>query len=165
MGNPKPVSVYGATFDKLKNRPGIRKTAGYTSQDASASDLFNVEDFATALIRFDNGAVLSVEASFSLNVKHDMGDMEFFGTKAGARLAPELELFSETNGFMSNTQLLCSTSTSFDGLFKNEIHHFLDCIIDGEPCRSPAEDGVTMMKILDGIYASAASGHEVVINN
>lgn len=165
MGNPKPVSVYGATFDRLKNRPGIRRTVDYASQDASAADIFNVEDFATALIRFDNGSVLSVEASFSLNLKNDMGDIEFFGTRAGARLSPELELFSETNGFMSNTQLVYPTALSFNGLFEKEIHHFLDCILKGEPCRSPAEDGVTIMRILDGIYASAASGHEVLLTD
>lgn len=164
MGNPKPVSVYGATFNKLKNRPGIKKAGGYISKDATVSDKFNVEDLAAALIRFDNGAVLSVEASFSLNLKNDKGDMEFFGTKAGAKLSPELELFSETCGYMNNTQLVYPTALSFEGLFEKEIAHFLDCITDGGPCRSPAEDGVVIMKILDAIYESARTGHEVTID-
>ena len=52
---------------------------------------------------------------------------------------------------------------SFDGLFENEIAHFIECIKNGLPCRSPAEDGVEIMKILDAIYDSAKTGHEVVI--
>ena len=163
MGNHKPVSVYAATFDKLKNRPGIKNAAAYSSQDSSSADIYNVEDFATALIRFDNGAVLSVEASFSLNLKNDKGDMEFFGTKAGAKLSPELELFSETCGYMSNTQLVYPTALSFNGLFEKEITHFIDCITKNEPCRSPAEDGIVIMKILDAIYESARTGHEVIL--
>ena len=31
------------------------------------------------------------------------------------------------------------------------------------PCRNPAEDGVALMKILDAVYESAATGHEVII--
>jgi predicted dehydrogenase len=32
------------------------------------------------------------------------------------------------------------------------------------PCQSPAEDGVEIMKILDAIYESARTGHEVTID-
>ena len=45
--------------------------------------------------RFDNGAVLSIEASFSLNIEKDEGKIELFGTKAGAKLDPELTLYSQ----------------------------------------------------------------------
>ena len=164
MGNHKPVSVYGATFNNLKNRPGVSNSGGYKSADAGSGEVFNVEDLATALIRFDNGSVISVEASFSLNTKHDKGDIEFFGTKGGAKLSPELELYSDVNGYLTNTQLDFPTALSFNGLFENEISHFLDCIIDGVPCQSPAEDGVEIMKILDAIYESARTGHEVTID-
>ena len=49
-----------------------------------------MEDMATAMVRYDNGAVLQVEASFSLNIEKDTGTIELFGTKAGAKLDPEL---------------------------------------------------------------------------
>ena len=78
MGNPQPVSVYGATFHKLGNRANLKTTKGYLAADAKADtkEICDVEDLATALIRFDNGAVLSVEASFSLNIKHGRGEIE-----------------------------------------------------------------------------------------
>ena len=42
--------------------------------------------------------------------------------------------------------------------------HFIACV-RGEvtECRNPAEDGVELMKILDAIYLSAESGHEVML--
>lgn len=163
-GNPKPVSVYGATFDKLKNRPEVKGSAGgYVSAEKSSQDIFDVEDLATALIRYDNGVVISVEASFSLNIKHDIGNIELFGTKAGARLDSELEIYTELNGYMSNVQLAIPSALSFDGLFANEINHFVDCVRNGTTCKSPAEDGITLMEILDGIYLSAQTGHEVIL--
>ncbi len=162
-GNPKPVSVYGATFRKLFNRPTVKTGKGYNSVSAGADDICDVEDMATALIRFDNGFVLSVEASFSLNIKNDEGNIQFFGTKAGAKLDPQVEIFSEENGYLVNTSFNNNTSLSFDGLFCREINHFVDCVKNGAPCIAPAEDGVVLMKILDAIYESARTGHEVVI--
>ena len=163
MGNPKPVSVYGATFQKLGDRPGIKKGDAYQSSTTEEKPVFDVEDMASVMIRFDNGAVLSIEASFSLNIEKDEGKIELFGTKAGAMLNPELEMYSTVNGYMADVNLCAPTALSFDGLFENEINHYVDCVLNGTACKSPAEDGVTLMKILDAIYESARTGHEVVI--
>ena len=163
MGGPQPVSVYGATFNKLGDRRQIKDARGYSSTVVSQEDIFDVEDMATALIRFDNGAVLSVEASFSLNIERDVGNIELFGTRAGCKLDPELTIFTDMNQYLANVKLAQSTALSFDGLFDNEINHFVECIETGKPCRNPAQDGVTLMRILDGIYESARTGHEVLL--
>ena len=163
MGGPQPVSVYGATFNKLGDRRQIKDARGYSSTVVSQEDIFDVEDMATALIRFDNGAVLSVEASFSLNIEKDVGNIELFGTRAGCKLDPELTIFTDMNQYLANVKLAQSTALSFDGLFDNEINHFVGCIETGRPCRNPAQDGVTLMRILDGIYESARTGHEVLL--
>ena len=55
------------------------------------------------------------------------------------------------------------TALSFEGLFENEINHYVDCVKNGTKCISPAEDGVMLMKILDAIYASAKTGKSVDI--
>ena len=163
MGNPKPVSVYGATFRKLGDRREIKGRNGYSSVSKGAQDVFDVEDAVTALIRYENGQVVSLEASFSLNVEKDKGEIELFGTKAGAKLDPELHLFTDLNGYMVNNALTMPTALSFDGLFAKEIDHFVDCVANGTTCLSPAEDGVVLMKIIDAIYRSAETGHEAVI--
>lgn len=163
IGNPKPISVYGATFHKLADRKNIRGKKFYQSASASEHDICDVEDLATAMIRFDNGAVLSIEASFSLNIKNDEGKIELFGTKGGAKLNPELEIYNELNDYLSNITLDAETALSFDGLFENEINHFVSCLTDGATCISPAEDGIDIMRILDAIYESAKTGHEVVL--
>ncbi len=163
MGNPRPVSVYGVTFHKLGDRRELKDQKGYTASSAEGTEPFDVEDMVSAMVRYDNGSVVSVEASFSLNLKKDEGKIEFFGTKAGAKMDPELEMYVETNGYMADVNLCTPTELSFDGLFENEIDHYVDCIVNGTPCKSPAEDGVTLMEILDAIYESARTGHEAVI--
>jgi predicted dehydrogenase len=165
MGNHKPVSVYGAAFQKLLNRPNIKSAKGYVASSASADkkDICDVEDLASAMIRFDNGAVLQIEASFSLNIKSDEGQLQFFGTKGGAKLSPELEIYTEINDYLADVNLANKTALSFDGLFEGEINHFVDCVRNGRPCQAPAADGIELMRILDGIYESARTGHEVVL--
>jgi predicted dehydrogenase len=163
MGNPKPVSVYGAVFRRLLDRKDVRTRPGYLSAGATSHDLCDVEDLAVAMIRYDNGAVVSVETSYSLNLRKPTGSIELFGTKAGAKLDPSLEVYGEWNGHMTNVTLETPTALSFDGLFENEISHFIACALRGGPCRNPAGDGAVIMKILDAIYESARTGHEVIL--
>ena len=162
-GKPKAVSVYGATFQKLYDRKSIRSQKAYRSAGATDHDICDVEDLATALIRFEDGSVLSVEASFSLNIKNDEGKMIFCGTKAGAALNPELELYGELDGYMTDVSLKAETTMNLGDMFRQEIFHFVDCIENGTECLSPAEDGVEMMRILNAIYESARCGHEVLL--
>ncbi|MBQ6931325.1 MAG: Gfo/Idh/MocA family oxidoreductase [Clostridia bacterium] len=164
FGNPKPVSVYGVTFQKLFNRPNVYGGKAWQAASTGTQDVCDVEDLACALIRFDNGAVLSVEAAFSLNIKKDEGNIELFGTKAGAKLDPNVEIFTELNNRMVNIGFAQDTALSFDGLFQKEIDNYIDAILGKAECLAPAEDGVEMMKILDAVYESARTGHEVVLN-
>lgn len=162
-GNPKPVSVYGVTFQKLFDRKGIKPPKKYASLSRAEQCPCDVEDFASALIRFDSGFVLDVEASYSLNLKKNVGNIELFGTKGGAKLDPELEIFTEINGYMADVSLTFSTALDTDGLFGKEVDHFVSCVLDGIPCRNPASDGIEIMRILDAVYKSAETGHEVVL--
>ncbi len=161
-GNPKPVSVYGVTYNNLDpNRAGGGES--WVSTTKGFDFKFNVEEMASAMIRFDNGFTLSVEASFKLNIKQDRGEIELFGTKAGAKIDPQIEIFSDMNGRFVDIKPFGDSSLSFGGLFANEISHFVDCCLGKCECISPAEDGVALMRILDGIYESARTGHEVVL--
>ena len=164
MGKPKAVSVTGATFNKLGARDNIVQKEGYRAADTG--NIFDVEDMAVGMIRFDNGAVLHVETSFCLNLKKDTGDIELFGSKSGAKLDPGLEFYSEMNNYLVDVTPAHDTALSFEGLFENEIAHFVDCVskgTEGAECISPAEDGVEIMKIIDAVYESARTGREVIL--
>ena len=162
MGSPKPVSVYGATFDLIGRREYLKDKKSYSVR-GNAEDPYTVEDMATALVRFDNGAVLSVEASFNLHIKKDTGTIELFGSKGGAKLSPEFELYTEMNDYLVDVNLNMPSALSFDGLFENEINYYIDSILTDRDLSSIAEDGCTLMKILDAIYLSAEQKKEITI--
>ena len=162
-GRPNPVSVYGVTYNNLGDNRANNKKDWVSKNNLGIDFQYTVEDFATAFVRFDNGMTLNVEASFNLNLKNDTGNIELFGTKAGARIDPQIEFFSDMNNMFVDIKPSGNTALEFNGLFNREIRHFVECVRDGIPCISPAEDGVTLMRILDAIYLSAKEGREVKI--
>lgn len=166
MGNPKPVSVYAATYDLLhESRAKLRTKAGWMPAGANPeTDVCDVEDSAIAIIRYDNGATTLLEASYAINGS-PKGERNLYGTKGGIDLLDgKLVLHSDVNGFMSDSQLLdLDHMKESKGMFKAEMDHFVDCCLNKTKCMSPAEDGVEVMKILDAIYESAKTGHEVII--
>ena len=163
MGNHKPVSVFGTTYRKLFDREGIEDKKAYVSASATDNDICDVEDFATALIKFDNCATMAIETSFSLNTAEDTSSIELFGTKGGAKMTPEIKLVSDINSRLVNIGFKSNTAFDFGGAFHKEINHFIDCIINGTQCRNTPQDGVDLMNILTGIYRSAETGHEVIL--
>lgn len=161
-GNPKPVSVYGVTYDNL----GPYRATGAEQAWKAKSDprfTYNVEDFASALIRFENGLTLSIETSFNLNCKRDSGKVELFGTKGGVVMSPEFEIYTDLGGRFVNIQPASNIQFDFTNSFRAEIKGFVDAATGKAPCVAPAEDGVMLMKILDGIYESARTGRSVDI--
>ena len=164
MGKHKVVSVYGSTFSKLGNRPEIRSKKEHVSAGISQKDIFNCEDLATALIRFDNGAVLFIDASFSVNAGAGENSVQLFGTKGGVKMANEVSYFGDMEGYLTNVSFDYPTGLDFSQIFNREIDHFVSCVRgDISECRNPAEDGVELMKILDAIYKSAECGHEIIL--
>ncbi|MBQ7688897.1 MAG: Gfo/Idh/MocA family oxidoreductase [Clostridia bacterium] len=161
MGNPKPVSVYGATFDKLGARENIR-TDGWVSETKTDRPIFDVEDLAVAMIRFDNGALLSVETSFNLNLKHGANDIELFGTKAGLTLSP-FELHGELNNRLADIALAGDNDFHFERDFDREMKNFVDAADGKASPLATAEDGVQLMRILDAVYRSAETGETVFL--
>ena len=70
MGNPKPVSVTGVARAELARQPGAFSVwTGLIPQE------FDVEEFAAAFIRFENGATLILEVSWLLH--HDTSDRRY----------------------------------------------------------------------------------------
>ena len=162
-GNPKPVAAFGVTYDNL----GCGRAEGHDVAWESNPDPrfeFSVEDFAAGMVKFDSGLTLSVEASFNLNIEHDVGQIELFGTKSGVKLNPDIEFYTDIAGQYVNLRPAGSSGLSFDGLFERAIAGFVNAVRGVEPCRAPAEDGVALMKILDAIYESAKTGRSVEIH-
>jgi len=162
-GCPKPVSAYGVTY---KNLGMNRAESGSSDWELSSSKdgyEYSVEDFAAAMVRFDNGFTINVEASFNLNTSGS-GNLEVFGTKAGAKFSKPMAIATDMAGVFVDVTPQGDSTFNFDKAFKAEIKNFVDSSVGLDVCRAPGEDGLALMKILDAIYESAQTGKSVDID-
>jgi predicted dehydrogenase len=163
MGKPKVKSVSGNTYHRLGNRSNVRNLSFYKAADYDPG-LNTVEDLANALIRFENGASLMVDVSFSLHIKADEMSIKLFGEKGGYEIDPALTIVTEKYDTILNvTPQVDHQGFDFGSAFQNEIDHFIGCVQGERELISPVEDGVEMMKMLCGIYESAAKGKEILL--
>lgn len=161
-GNPKPVSAYGVTFNNLGCNRASGSELAWDGPSNKSGYQYTVEDFASAMIRFDNGFTLNVEASFNLNIDSDCGSVELFGTKAGVNVN-NCELYATMSGKYVKINPYGNNGFDFGANFRGEIKGFVDAVQGLAPCRATAEDGLWLMKILDAIYESAKTGKSVDI--
>ncbi|MDJ1114156.1 Gfo/Idh/MocA family protein [Microbacterium dauci] len=164
MGCPRPVTVSGVTDSRLGNRAGVTSLSRYKVADYDPT-LSDVEDLATALIRFDNGASLLLETSYSLHASADRLEVAVFGDQGGAELEPRLTIVTEKHDTILNIAPQVDLTTfDFEEGFDSEIGHFVAACLGEGPQIAPVEHGLEMMRMLTAIYESAAAGREIVLD-
>ena len=162
-GNPRPVRAYGIACRSLSDHR--RSAGGDWPVQSKIAFAYDCEDSAAALITFEGGLQLLVETSYSMDIEQqDINRIELYGTKKSAVFNPELYFhYYDESGNPVSEKEPGETALSFDGLFEKEIGHFLQCVRTGAPCRSTAQDGIDLMKILDAVYLSARTGRAAEI--
>lgn len=155
MGTPRPVSVTASVFQNFKHL--VR------------SPLFDVEDAAFAFIRFENDAVVQLKTSWAGNLTDEIPEGLYFGrelnnctvygTKATVRLKP-LTLFRDKNGSLIDEPL--EPPDERDS-FELQMQNFIDAILGRAAPVNNAQQAVYLMEMVDAIYLSSSTGHEVPI--
>ncbi|PAW77151.1 MAG: dehydrogenase [Verrucomicrobia bacterium Tous-C9LFEB] len=153
MGYPKPTWVMGSAYDPIASE--LAKKSGKR---------FDVEDLATGMIKFENGATLILEASWATNQKHnEFMQTILMGTKGGLtqqnineKYDFEAELHVEREGCQFDMKLHPPVPAA-----KGSMYHFIDSILADKPHMASGEEGLVVMEILDAIYESARKGAPV----
>jgi predicted dehydrogenase len=165
MGNPTPEYVFSSTYNKFGMRSHLKGIDWYKSSNYETGK-FDAEDLAVALVKFTNGATLFLETGFDMHMKEleEIIYLEVFGEKAGARVEPGFEIFSEQNDYLVDIKpVLDDPTLNWGKCLEVEVNHFVDCILYGTTCLVPPEDAISVMKIIAAIYESAYSGGAVRI--
>ncbi|OZU88335.1 oxidoreductase [Virgibacillus indicus] len=158
LGKPKVDSITGHTLTGL-GKYDTKQVSSWESKNKrlNANDLFDVEDFGAAWIRFKNKTVLSLEVAWAMNGEQDDGiSIEILGDKGGAALAP-LTLFREEEGTLVKSNPLVEKNNPF----QSEIDHFIECIQTGAPPSVDGEQGYQVLKMLQAIYQSSEEKREI----
>ncbi|MDA3961873.1 MAG: Gfo/Idh/MocA family oxidoreductase [Planctomycetota bacterium] len=156
-GNWNPVSVTGATYTKFGNR-GLGE--GSWGKSDKEDILFNVDDFASALIKFDNGATVTLDVSWACHAEEpNRNDVHLYGTEGGASTYPAKLFHYGAEG--EDYQVVEDPEADIALEHADRFHNFFNAILGTEQPLTSVEEALTVQRILDAIYASCASGKEV----
>ena len=153
MGCPEPVEAFGSTYAKFG--PYGKGAKGW--EGTPSPDVFDVEDLALGSIRFKNGATVMLDNAWACFVEKNTTAMRLCGTKGGATLWPFGICYEEEGEIVSKIPDL----TQFKA--ESQFKHFIDCVLNDKKPTSTIEQGVTVLRMLDAIYRSAAAGKSVEI--
>jgi predicted dehydrogenase len=159
LDNFQPVSVSGTTFTRFGNR-GLGE--GGWGRSEREYDAFDVDDFATALIRLEGGAVVSLEASWALHqATGNEHDVVLHGDQAGLAVYGN-ELFESGKAGTGEYRIIQNPDTPpIDYPHCSRAEHFINVLLGSESPIIDLREALAVQRILDGIYQSAATGREI----
>lgn len=174
MDNYEPVSVTGSVFYKLGHLPQAVEGNMFGPWDP---ETYEVEDSAFGMIKFANGAAIQLEAAWAINMRESReASTTLCGTKAGAEVfsgmsyaADKLIINRGHNGLLTDEEICGAGNVAYfeGGLGEEpglvEARQWLDAILnDTEPLVKP-QQAFIVTQILEAIYKSAETGHEVLL--
>lgn len=163
MNNYKPKQVTGSVYHKLGHKKNAANAFGPWDPEK-----FKVEDSAFGFIVMEDGATITLEASWALNTLDvDEAKCSLSGTEGGADMKDGLRINGEKHGNLSttNVDLGAGGVAFYDGKTENdadlEARLWIESIInDTEPIVKP-EEALVVTQILEAIYQSAKTGKTV----
>ncbi|MBO4885458.1 MAG: Gfo/Idh/MocA family oxidoreductase [Clostridia bacterium] len=161
MGNPNPVAVSGCTYRKFADNKAQSDSEHAAFGEKKENGVFDVEDLAMGFIRFDNGACLQIEFSWASNIEKEKRFVELRGDKAGLRWNDDgtADIFTEdADGTLIDIRPRLG---EMGNGHSRALEHFAAICLDGVEKDYTPEQGVNMIRILEAMYQSAATGREV----
>jgi predicted dehydrogenase len=155
MGQPRPVTAFGVTFDRLGSSGQGMGDWGVGYNPAA----FSVEDMVAALVRFEDGRALGVDISWAAHTS-DLYWLRLFGAKGGAQINPELVTYEADGRAAVNSFAKLPEQDTY----ATEIQHFADCIRRGRQPISSGAQAVVVTAMLDAITKAASTGRAVRVS-
>ena len=152
-GSPRPLSASATTYGAL----GARKIGLGTGGIGDENGIFDVEDLAAGLIRFEGGFSIHFESSWALYAETDARLCHVHGTNGAL-------LWDDNAKIIASDGTLETLDAEPGDAWQREIAHFVSSIQNGVAPQPDAHAGLTMMKILDALYQSARENREVEID-
>lgn len=156
LGHPKPVSVLGQTYAQFG--PHKKGLSEWGRRDENGH--FDVEDMAVAMITFENGMTLTLDASWASHIEKENVFLNLYGKEGGTSLnlmEDRLTLFQDWNGTPATTEMIPRRDKERVQLF----HNFIDSLEGAAAPLCTPEQALYINRLIEAIYASAQAGEAV----
>ncbi len=156
IGNFSPLAVSGFSYSKFGSR-GLGE--GSWGKSDPGERIFDVDDFAGALVRLQGGVTLELEASWARHqAAPDSRDVELFGTEGGATVFPPRLFKGLSGGRGYETIELQDGPLRYPGADRH--HNWIDAILGVAGIECTLSQALAVQRIIDAVYRSAENGRE-----
>src|SRR5581483_9001041 len=152
MGGPEPTEVSAQVESLFGTRPEVAAARGNAWDPAQ----FDVDDFASAFVRFANGATLSLQACWASHIERDREYVHVLGTDAGASNETGM-VYRLRDGQKVDEALELPRIPGWE----ETVAHFLRVVYGQEHLQVLPEETLRVQRILDACYESARLGRAV----
>jgi predicted dehydrogenase len=166
MGHPKPISVTASTYAEFG--PRAKGLGGWGADILEPPQRFDVDDFLTCHVKFENGATLVLEVSWAAYLQSGHR-LQILGTEMGADFYPSLygadqplRLYDDMND--EQIEIIPerprpSDLSGHQALVEDWVKH-----LDDKEAPVPAWHGAMSVQILEAAFQSAESGESIQLN-
>ncbi len=162
MGHPKPVAAMGKADAFIARRKGVVGLWGPWDPEK-----YTVEDFAAAMVRFDDGRTMHLTSSFVANIDREHFDTQIFGTDGGAFFDAnngQYTIYREEFGTLTDTT--AGWQPRVESTHGEEIKVFVKAVREKRTVEelgaASGEQGLMVTQIMDAIYKSSSLGSKEV---
>jgi predicted dehydrogenase len=169
MGYPEPAHILARTYDTHITDKAFKGPWGIPDVAQGTTD---VEAAAHGFITFKSGQAMSFQVSWAEMNQREEVSVAFQGTKAGglvrrlfgvdgidATAQDACELYTLEHGRMVNRNIVVPPDETM-GRLRSAVN-FVRALEGTEPPLNTPEQALSLMKIIDGAYKSAATGKPV----
>lgn len=168
IGYPKPLTVSGYVSDYFGKDPEYFTSEG---KPAEYADIFGVDDFGAAFVRFEGGIILDFRIAWAMHLDTS-GDTIIMGTKGSLRIPStecwngsiggDLKLYQRVAGHDVITEFPMKAAGEYDNFYL-KIRSFLDAVKSGGKAPVPTEEILINQVIIDYINKSSKLGKELEV--
>lgn len=164
MDNFKPESVTGRVMSPMRYETEGNPWGVWDTENC------DVEDTGFALITLEGGAVISLEAAWTINLLEDIGGQNvnvLCGTKGGVDMQGKchVRVNSVYGGRMAtlepDTLGAPETNNHYQIPSKYELDHFIEAIEKDTQPLVKGEEALAVVKVLEAVYRSSLTGETV----
>lgn len=167
MDNYNPKMVVGTKYKKLGDQKNTANAWGDWDPEK-----YTVEDSAFGFVVMENGATISVESSWAINIADPIEASTLLaGTKGGADMFDDLRINYVKNGrqVIEKPNFDAGGVAFYDGCSDDpaelECRAFYDAVINDKEVSTKPEQAMVVTRILEAIYESAQTGKPVYFND
>lgn len=156
-----PTAVSANTYAQFGPRMADYTHVSMWAGPPKLEGVFDVEDYACGTVRFGRKATMNFDIAWAANATQE-SYIDIIGSDGGVRFGDKsVRIITEHAGRLADIEPHFDTNgNSYEG----EARAFLAACRGEAPSAATAAEGVTVMKLIDAVYASAEAGREIAID-